>query len=205
MNSFGSDGSVSNGGQTPYGGSSSQFESGFEDDFDFFGGLSSSSSISTAVDEQKDPWSLVKPQDPFSPPKQQNVSVASASVQKVVGNSAYYKQSSNSLSSAVRPPSLTSLPTIIRPRPGKQPALPKLSEAPGDQTSGISLIPFEARSQDCSNLVPHGDSDDDTGNWSPPVPSSSPPPPPHGVLHELEFDGPSPELPPRPVQLQVVL
>lgn len=206
VNSFGSDGSVSNGGQTPYGGSFSQFESGFEDDFDFFGGLSSSSSFGTAVDEQKDPWILVKPQDPFSPPRQQNISVASASVQKTVGNSAFYKHSSDSLSSAVRPSSITSLPTIIRARPGRQPALPKLSEAPGDQTSGISLIPFEARrSEDSSNLVPNGDSDDDTGNWSPPMPSSPPPPPPPEVLQELEFDGPSPELPPRPVQLQVML
>ncbi|XP_023719829.1 SH3 domain-containing protein 19 isoform X3 [Cryptotermes secundus] len=199
VNSFGSDGSVSNGGQTPYGGSSSQFESGFEDDFDFFGGLSSSSSFGTAVDEQKDPWSLVKPQDPFSPPRQQNVSVASASVQQVVGSSAFYRQSSDSLSGAVRPSTITSLPTIIRARPGRHPTLPKLSEASGDQ----SLIPFEARSKDPSNLVPNGDSDDDIGNWSPPMPSIPPPPPPPEALQELEFDGPSPELPPRPVQLQV--
>jgi hypothetical protein len=37
------------------------------------------------------------------------------------------------------------------------------------------------------------------------MPSSPPPPPPPEVLQELGFDSPSPELPPWPVQLQVML
>jgi hypothetical protein len=203
VNSFGSDGSVSNNGQTPCGGSSSLFESGFEDDFDFFGGLSSSSSFGTPLGEQNDPWSVVKPQDPFSPPKQQN-SVSSASVPKVTGSSAFFKQSNASSSGAVTSSSITSMPTIIRPKPGRPPALPKLRETAGDQTSGASF-PFVTRSQDSSQLVPNGDSDEDTGKWSPPMPSIPPPPLPSEVLHELESNGPSSELPARPFQFQVMV
>jgi hypothetical protein len=203
VNSFGSDGSVSNNGQTPCGGSSSLFESGFEDDFDFFGGLSSSSSFGTPLGEQNDPWSVVKSQDPFSPPRQQNFSVSSASAQKVTGNSTFYKQSNASSSSAVRSSSFTSMPTIIRPKPGRPPTLPKLSESAGDQTSGSSF-PFVTRSQGSSHLVPNGDSDDDTGKWSPPMPSIPPPPLPPEVLQELGSNGPSPELPARPFQFQVM-
>lgn len=201
VNSFGSDGSVSNNGQTPYGGSSSFLESGFEDDFDFFGGLSSSSSFGTPLGEQNDPWSVVKPQDPFSPPKQQNFSVSSASVPKVTGNSTLYKQSNASSSGAVRSSSFTSMPTIIRPKPGRPPTLPKLNETAGDQTSGASF-PFATRSHDSSHLVPNGDSDEDTGKRSPPMPSIPPPPLPPEVLQELDSNGSSPQLPARPFQFQ---
>jgi hypothetical protein len=37
------------------------------------------------------------------------------------------------------------------------------------------------------------------------MPSSPPPPPPPEVLRELESDDPSPDLPPWPVHLQVML
>jgi hypothetical protein len=67
------------------------------------------------------------------------------------------------------------------------------------------LIPFETRSKNSSNFMPNGDPDDDTGNWSPPMPSSPPPPPPPEALRELECDGLSPELPPWSVHLQVIL
>jgi hypothetical protein len=205
VNSFGSDGSVSNNGQTPCGGSSSLFESGFEDDFDFFGGLSSSSGFGTPLDEQKDPWGVIPPQDPFSPLRQQDFSLSSASVQKLPDSSTIYKQSSDSSSSAVRPSSITSMPTIIRVKSGRPPTLPKLHEAASDQTSGISLFPFAARSQDSSHLVSNGEFDDDTDNWSPPMPSIPPPPLPPEALRELECDSPSSELHPWPVQLQVIL
>jgi hypothetical protein len=204
VNSFGSDGSVSNNGQTPCGGSSSLFESGFEDDFDFFGGLSSSSSFVTPLGERNDPWSVVKPQDPFSPPRQQSFSLSSASVQRVTGNSAFYKQSNPSSSVTVGSSPITSMPTIIRPKPGRPPTLPRLSEPAGDQTSGASF-PFVTRSRDSSHLVPNGDSDDDTGKWSPPMPSIPPPPLPPDVLQELDSNGPSPEVPARPFHFQVML
>jgi len=204
VNSFGSDGSVSNNGQTPCGGSSSLFESGFEDDFDFFGGLSGSSSFGTPLGERNDPWSVVKPQDPFSPPRQQSFSVSSASVQKVTGNSAFYKQSNPSSSGAAGSSSITSMPTIIRPKPGRPPVLPRMRETAGDHTSGSSF-PFVTKSRGSSHLVPVGDSDDDTGKWSPPMPSIPPPPPPADVLQELDSNGPSPELPAQPFHFQVML
>ena len=204
VNSFGSDGSVSNNGQTPCGGSSSLFESGFEDDFDFFGGLSSSSSFGTPLGERNDPWSVVKPQDPFSPPRQQSFSVSSASVQKVTGNSAFYKQSNPSSSGAGGSSSITSMPTIIRPKPGRPPILPRMRETAGDRTSDPSF-PFVTKSRGSSHLVPIGDSDDDTGKWSPPMPSIPPPPPPANVLQELDSIGPSPELPAQPFHFQVML
>jgi len=203
VNSFGSDGSVSNNGQTPCGGSSSLFESGFEDDFDFFGGLSSSSSFGTPLGERNDPWS-VKPQDPFSPPRQQSFSVSSASVQKVTSNSTFYKQSNPSSSGAAGSSSITSRPTIIRPKPGRPPTLTRMSETAGDHTSDTSF-PFATKSQGSSHSVPNGDSDDDTGKWSPPMPSIPPPPPPADVLQELDSKGPSPELPARPFHFQVML
>ncbi|XP_021925347.1 zinc finger protein 865 isoform X2 [Zootermopsis nevadensis] len=202
VNSFGSDGSVSNNGHTPFGGSSSLFESGFEDDFDFFGGLTRSSSFGTPLDKQKDPWSVSKSEELFLPSKQQNFSVNSASVQKVAGNSTFYKQSSDSSSSAVRHSCISSMPTIIRAKPGRPPALPKLNKASSDQTSDISWFPLETKSQAFPHLVPIRDFDD-VGNWSPPMPSIPPPPPPPEALQELESDGPSPQLPPRPVHLQV--
>lgn len=204
VNSFGSDGSVSNNGQTPCGGSSSLFESGFEDDFDFFGGLSSSSSFGTPLGERNDPWSVVKPQDPFSPPRQQSFSVSSASVQKVTGYSTFYKQSNPSSSGADGSSSVTSRPTIIRPKPGRPPILPRMSETAGDHTLGASF-PFANRSQGSSHSVRNGDSDDDTGKWSPPMPSIPPPPPPADVLQDLDSNGPSPKLPARPFNLQVML
>jgi hypothetical protein len=37
------------------------------------------------------------------------------------------------------------------------------------------------------------------------MPSSPPPPPPPEALQELESDGPSPDLPPWPVRVQVML
>jgi hypothetical protein len=203
VNSFGSDGSASNSGHTTYGGSSSLFESGFEDEFDFFGGLSSSSSLGTPLDKQKDPWSVIKPEDPFSPPKQQNFSVSSASIQKVTGNSTFYKQSSDNSSSAVRHSCITSMPTIIRAKPGRPPTLQKLNKASSDQTSDNSWFTFETKNQNSSHLMHNGDFDD-TGNWSPPMPSIPPPPLPPEALREVECDGPSPQLPPRPIQLQVM-
>jgi hypothetical protein len=204
VNSFGSDGSVSNNGHTPFGGSSSLFESGFEDDFDFFGGLSSSSSFGAPLDKQRDPWSVIKSEDLFLPSKQQNVSVSSASVQKVTGNSTLYKQSSDSSSSAVGLTCIKSMPTIIRAKPGRPPTLPKLNKASSDQTSDSSWFPFETKRQNSSHLVPNGDFDD-MSNWSPPMPSIPPPPLPPEVLQEMESGGPSPQLPPRPIQLQVIL
>jgi hypothetical protein len=201
VNSFGSDGSVSNNGQTLYGGGSSLFESGFEDDFDFFGGLSSSSSFGTPLGERNDPWSVVKPQDPFSPPRQQSFSVSSASVQKITGNSAFYKQSNPSSSGSGGSSSITSRPTIIRPKPGRPPTLPRMRETAGDHTSGASF-PFAASSRGSSYLVPNGDSDDDTGKWSPPMPSIPPPPLPADVLQESDSNGPSPELPAQPFHFQ---
>ncbi|KAJ9594444.1 hypothetical protein L9F63_014129, partial [Diploptera punctata] len=188
VNSFGSDGSTSNNGHTTGGGGSSLFESGFEDDFDFFGGLSSSSSFGTPLSEQKDPWSVAAPQDPFSPPRQQNTST----VQKQSNSSTtFYTHSSTTL---------TSLPTIIRAKPGKQP-LPKLSDR-------RTLSAATNRSIELSRLSPKreiGDDDDDendSGNCSPPMPSIPPPPLPPEALLEMQSECSPPDLPPRPAHLQ---
>ncbi|XP_069677581.1 SH3 domain-containing protein 19-like isoform X2 [Periplaneta americana] len=200
VNSFGSDGSVSNNGHTPGGGSSSMFESGFEDDFDFFGGLSTSSSFSTPSSEQKDPWSI-QPQDPFSPPRQQTTS-SSAPTQKVTSNSTFYKQVVSS-STVVKSTSFTSMPTIIRAKPGRPPTLPKVSEATSDQVSRISLFPVAVNRSTAKNHTTNGEYDDnDAGNWSPPMPSIPPPPLPPEALRELDIDGPPPVLPPRPLKFQ---
>ncbi|PSN37997.1 hypothetical protein C0J52_13518 [Blattella germanica] len=209
VNSFGSDGSMSNNGQTPGGGSSSLFESGFEDDFDFFGGLSSSSSFGTPLNDQKDPWSVSQPQDPFSPPRpQQSCPTAKGSVQKQTSNSTFFTQTT-----IVKSTSMTSMPTIIRAKPGRPPTLPRLSEATSDQNSGISLFPVAASrpslinqsissSQSVSCFASKKEVDDDVDNWSPPMPSIPPPPLPPEALLELESEGPPPVLPPRPVQFQ---
>ena len=197
VNSFGSDGSASNNGQTPGGGSSSLFESGFEDDFDFFGGLSSSSSFGTPLSEHKDPWSVAPPQDPFSPPKHQNSFTSNSTVQK---QSTTYTQTS-----VVKSTTLTSLPTIIRAKPGKQ-QLPKLSEASSDKRAGVSLPAANSRSIELSHLNSKqevDDDEDDSGNCSPPMPSIPPPPLPPDALLELESAETPPVLPPRPAQLQV--
>lgn len=203
VNSFGSDGSVSNNGHTPFGRSSCLFENGFEDDFDFFGGLSSSSSFGTPLDKQKDPWGVPK-SDLVLPSKQQNFSVSSASVQKVTGSSTFYRQNCDGSSGTVRHSCITSMPTIIRAKPGRPSTLPKLNKVSSEQTSGNSWISFDTKSQESSHMVPNGDSDD-MGNWSPPMPSIPPPPPPPEALQELNSDGPSLQLHPLPTHLQVIL
>ncbi|XP_066999342.2 uncharacterized protein [Anabrus simplex] len=207
VNSFGSDGSASNNGHTTIGSHASGFENGFEDDFDFFGGLSASNMKTPPVSDQKDPWSVSW--DPFSPPRQPQ------STEFPTNTTWFEEPSIESLRATppiVKPPAVTStIPTIIRVKPNRPPALPKSvlgSQTKSSISSPISVpvtsppeIVINSSSSRTSTLSENFEFDVDTSDWSPPMPSIPPPPPPPEVLEEYDFQDP-PNIPPRPIQYQ---
>lgn len=199
VDSFGSDGN-SNPSVFTSSGSTSQTESAFEDDFDFFG-LSAKKAFAP-----NDPWQVKTAQDPFGP-----LEDVCSNVSQRVSDTCFPALNSNNRvtnqvpsSQSVSKPLVTSMPTIIRARPPKPPApkmLPKklelatkatrtdlkvLSNA-ANKSVALDLISNSgamngAFTLDFSNAWPNDYGED---NPSPPMPSIPPPALPAGYLTEL--------------------
>nr|CAD7462067.1 unnamed protein product [Timema tahoe] len=211
VNSFGSDGSNSNNGHTTMSGNSSQFESGFEDDFDFFGN-SNGTNIRPVL--KSDPWSTAPAVDPFSPP------IQATNQQKPEGkntaNSIFFVFNEDVNLQAKTKPNIpavimASAPTIIRAKPPRPLSGPTVK---GVTTSNKQFIddtldswPPITSGSNCfttpnfpSFQSPESSGFDEEDEWSPPMPSIPPPPPPKEVFL-IEKEVP-PHLPPRPLHLQ---
>ncbi|XP_015124075.1 SH3 domain-containing protein 19 isoform X1 [Diachasma alloeum] len=176
VDSFGSDGN-SNPSVFTSSGNTSQTESAFEDDFDFFGSLNKPKSST------HDPWKTSTSLDPFSP-----VSGVTNGV-KQVGDANFFafngETSGGGFLSAIS--QVPTMPTIIRARPPKPPA-PKIlptSLAPtvtnfvanggsgGSEAFGESFW-SNSFEENCERTNP-----------SPPMPSIPPPAPPAEYLSEV--------------------
>lgn len=184
VDSFGSDGN-SNPSAFTSSGNTSQTESAFEDDFDFFGNLPKKNTLQT------DPWKGNIPVDPFSPMRSNNTLTNST---KYVGDAAFFAYNNGPTPSFPAPVTRNAslMPTIIRARPPKPPA-PKIlptSLAPtvanfnntiNDNNGGYNSTNFN------TNTTWPTSFDDDTyqrGDDSPPMPSIPPPAPPQEYLIE---------------------
>ncbi|CAL7946017.1 unnamed protein product [Xylocopa violacea] len=184
IDSFGSDGN-SNPSVFTSSGSTSQTESAFEDDFDFFG-------MCTKKVSQTDPWQINS--DPFGP-----LEVTNNTLQSVnhVGDARFFAFNTNNHANNQVPSHQASLkatqsmPTIIRAKPPKPPA-PKILQKNIEQK-------FNCIETDLSHLnkrVPFAKSMilDSTNSWpedpSPPMPTIPPPTPPAEYLTEIKNDLP---------------
>jgi len=190
VDSFGSDGN-SNPSMFTSSGNTSQTESAFEDDFDFFG-----ISKKTA---QNDPWqnrTTMTPQDPFGPledtcPKSSQTT-NSAYPFPLNSNCRVTNQVPSNLITSK--PLVTSMPTIIRARPPKPPA-PKLPVKNFESVAKKTLDDYKisntnatntALALDLFNAWPNNCDQDDSP--SPPMPTIPPPAPPTNYLAELNSD-----------------
>lgn len=208
VDSFGSDGN-SNPSMFTSSGNTSQTESAFEDDFDFFG-------LSAKKMAQNDPWQFkTTVQDPFGP-----LEDTYSSVSQAAGDTCLLSLRSNvnrvanqvpSVQITSKPP-VTSMPTIIRARPPKPPAPktlfkklePMAKEAcsdykvPANGTANKPLtLGFSVSSNstvnnpltlDFSNTWSNAWPDDDDDSPSPPMPTIPPPAPPANYLAEMNGD-----------------
>lgn len=205
VDSFGSDGN-SNPSVFTSSGNTSQTESAFEDDFDFFG-------LSARKIAQNDPWQTKTAQDPFGP-----LEDTCSSVSQVAGDLFSLKSNVNRIANQVpsiqtisKPP-VTSMPTIIRARPPKPPA-PKILlkkfepmakeactnyKAPTDNTASVKPLTLgfnisggntvsKPLALDFSNAWSNAWPNDDDSP-SPPMPTIPPPAPPADYLAELNGD-----------------
>ncbi|KAK0161828.1 hypothetical protein PV327_008240 [Microctonus hyperodae] len=189
VDSFGSDGN-SNPSMFTSSGNTSQTESAFEDDFDFFGSLSKRNVV------QNDPWKGNATFDPFTPISSVNQNTTGI---KHVGDSNFFAYNGGSTQNYAPLPinTTTSMPTIIRARPPKPPApkiyptslaptVPNFNATPVAKTSGIysSSSVFD----DVSSTWPSSASIEghQRMNSSPPMPSIPPPAPPTEYLTEME-------------------
>lgn len=177
VNSFGSDG------VTPYStssGNTSNVESGFEDDFDFFSSSSSSSSLNKN-NTQKDPWDARKNPSPLAFPQNQTkrtgwVTFSSSNSSKVNEN-------------------ISAMPTIIRVKPErpKPPSIQKVNNSVAPSHVDLLTDVFEnvhLNSNTGLNDPGFGFNDeDDDEEWSssesPPMPTCPPPAPPPEILNGL--------------------
>lgn len=191
VDSFGSDGN-SNPSAFTSSGNTSQTESAFEDDFDFFG-MSKRAA-------QNDPWQTrTTPQDPFGPledpcPKPSPATSSGACFFPLIsGNRATSQVPSNLITSK---PLVTSMPTIIRARPPKPPA-PKLPLKKLERTTKETRADYKdtkasainpAALEDPFNAWPDDDCDVQSDSPSPPMPTIPPPAPPANYLAELNSD-----------------
>lgn len=203
VDSFGSDGN-SNPSAFTSSGNTSQTESAFEDDFDFFG-------LSAKKPVQNDPWQIKTAQDPFGPLEDicSNVSQAAG------GTCLFPPNSSNRLTDqvpsnhTVSKPPITAMPTIIRARPPKPPApkilLKKFEPAAKEACTGFKIsststlnkpltVDFKVSN---SNVVNKSLTLDFSNAWSndycedspsPPMPTIPPPAPPPAYLAEINND-----------------
>ncbi|XP_072751156.1 uncharacterized protein L(3)05822 [Anoplolepis gracilipes] len=184
IDSFGSDGN-SNPSVFTSSGNTSQTESAFEDDFDFFG-------ISTKKIAQNDPWQIkTTMQDPFGPLEE-----TCSNVPQGAGGTCPFSLNSNNHVAANSVPSnltaskpfVTSMPTIIRARPPKPPA-------PRIPFKKLEPISKETNLKIANNSVVNKLTIDFSNGWSsdyeennspsPPMPTIPPPAPPADYLAEL--------------------
>ncbi|XP_017765426.1 PREDICTED: uncharacterized protein B0303.7 isoform X2 [Eufriesea mexicana] len=188
IDSFGSDGN-SNPSAFTSSGNTSQTESNFEDDFDFFG-------ISTKKAPQNDPWKINSTTDPFGPLKITNHNTLQSV--KHTGDTCFFTFDTNNHTNNQVPfnqalKSTQSMPTIIRAKPPKPPA-PKILQKKVEKK--INNIKIDSR---CSNkTVPfvkpmtwdlnNSWQNDSKGSSSPPMPTIPPPAPPPEYLTEINND-----------------
>lgn len=191
IDSFGSDGN-SNPSAFTSSGNTSQTESAFEDDFDFFG-------MSKNV-PQNDPWQINSIRDPFGP--LQVSSHNAPQLVKHVGDACFFAFNTNSHSNnqvfsnqaSLKP--AQSMPTIIRAKPPKPPA-PKVLEKKVEQKINhfdgesrflnVATVPFtKPMSLDFTDSWQN----DLKGSPSPPMPTVPPPAPPPEYLMETNNDLP---------------
>ncbi|XP_033210810.1 uncharacterized protein B0303.7-like isoform X2 [Belonocnema kinseyi] len=184
VDSFGSDGN-SNPSVFTSSGSTSQTESAFEDDFDFFGGLDSNKKFA-----QNDPWKVTSDNkhDPFSPT--QLSSYNNASQVKQIGDACFFAFNKESATANQVPSynksaasSSYQMPTIIRAKPRKEVPL-KSAQNNSAATSDISQDFFAGSNFAQRNATTLQESVVDfnskwkaerPGSESPPMPSIPPP------------------------------
>ena len=194
VDSFGSDGN-SNPSAFTSSGNTSQTESAFEDDFDFFGSLSNTNKAPLS-----DPWKSNGSHDPFSP-----VPAINGNATKRIGDSTRFfayndTQSTTTTTSRTafdtpftNPPS-TTMPTIIRARPPKPPApkslyrglAPTVTDFTATAMSSSSFSTNKSKQQvpsvGSAPTIPFTVEtewpDNFRDNTSPPMPSIPPPAPP---------------------------
>ncbi|OXU30074.1 hypothetical protein TSAR_017063 [Trichomalopsis sarcophagae] len=197
VDSFGSDGN-SNPSVFTSSGSTSQTESAFEDDFDFFGSLSSNKKNFV-----NDPWKVSCSQDPFGSLESNAFSKASsqqwptsASSQqqeiKEIGDSNFFAFNDTSpfdQPAQVPPAKPISMPTIIRPaKPRKSAApQPKISTVANTSNSGIYSSTRSTYAINNYSSAPRLTPKEPT-SWDddPPMPAQPPPPPPPEYIAGLE-------------------
>ncbi|KAJ8678926.1 hypothetical protein QAD02_014713 [Eretmocerus hayati] len=204
VDSFGSDGN-SNPSVFTSSGSTSQTESAFEDDFDFFGSLSTSKKLN-----ENDPWKVSCSQDPFGSlesnafSKTQQWTLTQNEI-KEVGESNFFVQRDNSpfdsqpaTTAGSVPSKPFVMPTIIRPKSVAK------KDSIKSNVNSVYSSPVKTSSYNTNNyssaprLIPKAeldittseklDWDDDNGtdSQSPPMPSLPPPPPPPEYIAGLE-------------------
>ncbi|XP_024946157.1 SH3 domain-containing protein 19 isoform X2 [Cephus cinctus] len=190
VDSFGSDGN-SNPSVITSSGNTSQTESAFEDDFDFFCGITNQKVA------QNDPWKINTVQDPFSSHQISNSSSTNSNTVKHVGEASFFTFNNDNCTMNEVPfnqPSsnMTQLtPTIIRAKPVKPPAprsIQKNSSSNVDEFA-IKPIPLPRSVVPCEPVTLDFNSawnDDLTDEPSPPMPSIPPPAPPTEFLKDLE-------------------
>ncbi|XP_015430068.1 PREDICTED: uncharacterized protein B0303.7 isoform X2 [Dufourea novaeangliae] len=188
IDSFGSDGN-SNPSVFTSSGNTSQTESGFEDDFDFFG-------MSTKKVTQNDPWHVNSVPDPFGPLEVANHN-ALQSV-KYAGDVSFFAFNTNNhnqvpSNQACSKP-IQSMPTIIRAKPPK-PAAPKI--LPKKIGQNINHVESELKSLSKATVsftkpvtldLTHSWPTDSKDSPSPPMPTIPPPAPPSEYLMEGSSD-----------------
>ncbi|XP_076178146.1 SH3 domain-containing lethal (3) 05822 isoform X2 [Ptiloglossa arizonensis] len=191
VDSFGSDGN-SNPSAFTSSGNTSQTESAFEDDFDFFG-------ISTKRVLQNDPWQVNSIPDPFGPLEITNNYNVSQST-KHGGDSSFFAFNANNHFDIHVPSNRTcskttqSMPTIIRAKPPK-PSAPKILQKKIEQKVNHTetevnclsktTVPFtKPVTLDLTRSWPN----DSKNSPSPPMPTVPPPAPPLEYLTEINND-----------------
>lgn len=189
VDSFGSDGN-SNPSVFTSSGNTSQTESAFEDDFDFFG-------LSAKKLAQNDPWQAkTTMQDPFGPLEDACSNVP----QSASGGANFFSLSSSNRATNQVPsnlitskPLVTSMPTIIRARPPKPPApklpakkLEPIAACADFKTLSSSVAAKKQLTLDFSNAWSNDFEGGDSP--SPPMPTIPPPAPPANYLAELNND-----------------
>nr|XP_033325275.1 uncharacterized protein B0303.7-like [Megalopta genalis] len=189
IDSFGSDGN-SNPSVFTSSGNTSQTESAFEDDFDFFG-------MSIKKTTQNDPWQINSMSDPFGPIEVTNHNAFQPV--KHVGDASFFAFNTNNCNqvpfSQACPKPIQSMPTIIRAKPPK-PAAPKiLQKKLGQQITQVETE-FNSLSRGTTGPFIKPMTLDLTQSWpedtkdspSPPMPTIPPPAPPSEYFAEEDSD-----------------
>ncbi|XP_014298511.1 uncharacterized protein B0303.7 isoform X2 [Microplitis demolitor] len=188
IDSFGSDGN-SNPSIFTNSGNTSQNESAFEDDFDFFGNLANCTI-------QNDPWKQNTNFDPFSQAKSTNTNMTNGI--KHIDEASFFAYN-NSPMQLLTPASTTTnvstMPTIIRVRPPKPPAPKSLTTSLTPTVPNFSVSSSGKNHKIVNNSCKFNESStwptkfNETfshGNSSPPMPSIPPPAPPPEYLTQIE-------------------